>query len=209
MRLSPWVKGRRSLVLLNRGRTLLLNRRVATCRSNHEIACDPIALTAILRFLFVLTATLCSNTACTAEPNATGVKGLTSTELPLYASTHCHLTLQVTERRMKKKKRRERWCCCCGGAEDDNDDELQSERKTKQQTAMINDKNSQRKARLGRSAAPAPSALSRRHCSVAPTQTLAGSFTPDCRSHWCSLTLNWIEHHWRMGKTKSQDASRG
>ena len=84
-----------------------------------------------------------------------------------------------------------------------------SERKTKQQTAMINDKNSQRKARLGRSAAPAPSALSRRHCSVAPTQTLAGSFTPDCRSHWCSLTLNWIEHHWRMGKTKSQDASRG
>jgi hypothetical protein len=40
-------------------------------------------------------------------------------------------------------------CSATGGDDDHDDDELQSERKTKQQTAMINDKNSQRKARLG------------------------------------------------------------
>jgi hypothetical protein len=32
----------------------------------------------------------------TAGAKVTEVKGLTSTELPLYTSTHCHFTLQVT-----------------------------------------------------------------------------------------------------------------
>jgi serine/threonine protein kinase len=78
------------------------NRRVATWRSNHEIACDPTALSAILGFFFVLTVTLCFNSGWIAEPNATNAKRLTSMELPLYASRYCHFTLQVTQVRAEE-----------------------------------------------------------------------------------------------------------